>query len=328
MLLCCVFALYYAHDVAAFTGMVASFVIGIGIFPQIISDLGDLISTVALLFLLLLGYGVMARWLNGHRRPLVMMGLQFREGWQREWAIGAALGWGIIVVAVLPMALVGALHFSFALTTGTVWLLAVNTAVLLLAALAQEIIYRGYPFQRLIEAIGPMAATTMMVLFFGVEHWRNSDHSMASTLVMMLYSLLLALAYLRTRALWLVWGLHFAWNFSEGVLFGLPVGGFTRFATIIQTDTIGPQWLTGGDFGPEATGAMVVALIAGIVVLVRVTKDYNWKYNAPVILPGGIPMDVAPPASHTAMEQAAAATVPLVQILPVGGNESGAEKKE
>jgi len=313
-LLFCLIALYFSR---AATSVAATAPSGLGSLTGGFIDLIDLLSTILLLFLLLLGYWVMGRWLNSQRRPLVCLGLQVRAGWQREWGIGAALGWGIVVVAVLPMALAGSLHFSFVLTPATVWLLVVNTAVLFLSALVEELIYRGYAFQRLMEAVGPTSATLLMALYFGLQHWHNPGHSFVSTFIIFLSGILLAVAYIRTRALWLVWGLHFAWNFSEGVLFGLPVSGFTRFSTVLQTDTTGPVWLTGGDFGPEAAYFTVLVLIAAIIVLVLVTRDYNWKYNAPVILPAGIPMDVAPPAEHTKMEQAAAAATPLVQILPV-----------
>ena len=283
------------------------------------SDLGDLLSMVVLVFLLLLGFGLMGRWFDGQRRPLVCMGLQFRAGWPREWATGAAIGWGIVIATVLPMAVLGDLHISLYVSPRNIWLTAVNAALLLVAALMEEVVYRGYPFQRLIDAIGTTAATAVMAGLFGLMHLWNPYHSLASTLNIVLAGVLLALAYIRTRALWLVWGIHFAWNFSMGMLLGLPVSGISRFGTVVQADTNGPLWLTGGDFGPEASGVMTIVLVVAIMVLVRVTRDANWKYNAPVFVPAGIPMEVAPPVAHTAMAaDAAAAPAPLVQILPCG----------
>jgi hypothetical protein len=102
-----------------------------------------------------------------------------------------------------------------------------------------------------------------------------------------------------------------------GILFGLPVSGTTDNSTIIQTTTIGSSWLTGDDYGPEASIVLLLALIVGLIVLVRVTRDYAWSYTHPPIVPGGYPMDVAPPPAHAAMEQAAQAREPsLIQILP------------
>jgi hypothetical protein len=88
---------------------------------------------------------------------------------------------------------------------------------------------------------------------------------------------------------------------------------------MVQTRAIGPDWLTGGDFGPEGAVVTALLLIAAIFVLVRTTREWAWEYTHTPIVPGGYPMDVAPPAAHTAMEQAGqqgnkAAT--LVQILP------------
>jgi membrane protease YdiL (CAAX protease family) len=326
-LFCCVIALYYSTCAAKIAGFGADVFNAIGnlfgnTFGVLLSLLGGVFSTFLLLLLLLVGFGLMGRWINKQRRPLVCMGLQFRPGWMREWAIGAALGWGIIIVAVLPMAVAGSLHFAFALTPSTLWLCAINVAVLLLVALTKEIIYRGYPFQQLLEAIGPTAATLLMAAWLALETWNApsliAGQQLTATLVTILSVILFSVAYLRTRALWLAWGLHFAWTFSEGILFGLPLSGYSRFATIIQTDTTGPLWLTGGDFGPEATLSLLLALGIAIVVLFAVTRDLNWKYNAPILIPGGIPMDVPPPDEHTAMEKVAAATpAPLVQIAAI-----------
>jgi len=321
--LCGLFALYFAHSAAGIASAASAGLISIANFAGLgrifgsIADFGDLLTTASYLFLLLVAFSVMARWLNGHRRPLILMGLQPRTGWLREWGIGAALGWGIITLTVLPMALAGSLHYSFAITPVSFWLFLLNTLVILVASLAEQVIYRGYPFQRMIDGLGPMPALIVMSTIFTAIHWHDAYvFSLSRILVVLLGSILLSLAYIRTRALWLVWGLHFAWNFSEGALFGLPVGGFTRFSTVVQADTTGPVWLTGGDFGPEASQLMVIVLLVAIAVLVYVTRDYNWTYNAPVILAGGIPVEVAPPAAHTAAEKAAAAPS-LVQILPI-----------
>jgi hypothetical protein len=101
------------------------------------------------------------------------------------------------------------------------------------------------------------------------------------------------------------------------LIFGLPVRGSLEPSNIVQTTVAGSDWLTGDGYGPEASLVMLAALVAGLVVLIRVTRDYAWNYTHEPILPAGYPMDIAPPAAHTAMEQAAQAQAPaLVQILP------------
>jgi hypothetical protein len=73
----------------------------------------------------------------------------------------------------------------------------------------------------------------------------------------------LAVAYLRTRALWMPVGIHLAWNFVEGYALGLPVSGLGLPARVFTSVVSGPRWVTGGAYGPEggvvATGVIVVA---------------------------------------------------------------------
>ena len=132
-----------------------------------------------------------------------------------------------------------------------------------------------------------------------------------------LAGILLALAYLRTRALWVGIGFHFAWNATMGILFGLPISGLTQFSPVIRTDTWGPIWLTGDGYGPEG-GAIAILVLAGLmIVLAIVTRELKYKYAQPVIVPGGIPVDIDAMARRqheAAMGQQAAAPPALVQI--------------
>jgi len=271
---------------------------------------------IALLGLLLGGYSVMEIVLEGRHDALRAMGFVRRATAVREWALGALLGWGMVVGAVLPMVLCGALQTSLWTEPRAFYLLALNLVVIAAGSLAAEVAFRGYAFQRLIDGVGPGWATGIMAVFFGWMHMRNHGASMSSLLVTMLAGVLLSIAYLRTHALWLPWGLHLAWNLSLGVVLGLPVSGNTDFATVIQTTATGPLWLTGGGYGPEAAAGTLVVLVIGIAVLVRATRDYAWEYTHRAIVAAGYAMDVAPPKAHVEMEAQAAAEPKLVQILP------------
>lgn len=286
------------------------------------------IDSLVLLFLLVVGYAAMGYAAQRQREPLKAMGLVRREGWLREFGLGAALGWGGVVACVLPMSLIGGLVITFWTNGHQFLLLFVNLLTLAVAALAEEVAFRGYPFQRLIDAVGPTLATLGMSVLFAVMHLFNANATAASTLVTVLAGWLLSIAYLRTRALWLPWGFHFAWNASMAVLFGLPVSGMTTFSPVISANAGGPAWLTGGGYGPEGSALAVIVLLALMIVLLKVTRDYAHKYAQPVIVPGGIPVDVdaiARQQHEAAMGPAAAASSApkLVQILPPAGPGNG-----
>ncbi len=278
-----------------------------------------LLTSIFLLFLLALGFSILQA-LTNRRLPLRdVLGLPRRPTAAREWKLGAALGWGLVVLAILPMALARALSIQLWTQPGAFTFLFVNLLTLFVAAIAEEVVFRGYPYRRLIEAIGPTAATVALSLLFGIAHMFNPGATWTSTLVTMLAGLLLSLAWLRTHGLWLGWGFHFAWNASIAVLFGLPISGITDFAAIVQARTFGHRWLTGGDYGPEGAAFTVIVLLVGIAILVRITRDYAWHYTYVPIVAAGYPMDAPPPAAHVAMEQQArpAPPPPLVQILPM-----------
>jgi hypothetical protein len=243
------------------------------------------------------------------------LGLPSRPTAPTEWATGAAIGWGTILLAVLPVALAGDLHIRFWTEPRSFLLVIVNLATVAGLALASEMAFRGYPYRRLIDAIGPSWATVVMALLFAALGGFTSGTGHGATAITVLFGLLLCTAWLRTHALWLGWGLHFAWIASLGILFGFPVNGLDNISTVVQTRAIGPDWLTGGDLGPEGALLTGVFLLGAIAVLIRTTRDWAWNYTHQPIEPGGYPMDVAPPAAHTAMEQQAKPPA-LVQILP------------
>ena len=167
-----------------------------------------------LLFLLVVGYAAMARAFNRQREPIRAMGLVFRPGWQREFGLGAALGWGMLLASILPLVLSGGLIITFWAIPRQFGILVIDLLMLAVASLAEEVAFRGYPFQRLIDAIGPTLATIVFSFVFAAVHMFNPGANRASFLITVFSSWLLSVAYLRTRALWVCWGWHFAWNAS------------------------------------------------------------------------------------------------------------------
>jgi hypothetical protein len=279
-----------------------------------------LLTSAFLLFLLAVGFSILQAIAKRRSSLREILGLPKRPTALREWELGAALGWGLVVLAVLPMAAAGTLHIQFWTQPRAFGLLLLNLVTLAVAALAEEVAFRGYSYRRLIEAVGPVAATIVMSLLFGLGHALNPGSTWASTVVTILAGVLFSIAWLRTHGLWLGWGLHFAWNASMGILFGLPISGINDFSSIIQTQAFGRLWLTGGDYGPEGAAFTVIVLLIGIGLLVRVTRDYAWHYTYVPIVAAGYPMEAPPPAAHAAMEEVAQQTRPaavsLVQILP------------
>jgi hypothetical protein len=236
--------------------------------------------------------------------------------------VGAAIGWGLCLAAVLPVLISGNLHGELRWQGGSAGALAMALATLLIAALAEEVIFRGYAFRRLIGAVGPGWATAIISLAFGVflVEANPPSHFLIAVLDGALLGMLLAMAWMRTHALWVGWGLHFAYRAVAAVVLGLPIAGRGEFGSLSDTFVSGPRWLSGGAFGLDAALLTAVVMLGGMIVLYRVTRDYAWQYTHAPIIAAGYEVTVAPPAAHVAMEKAAAPP-PLVQILPVTPRE-------
>lgn len=286
----------------------------------LVSDqLAPVLAQVVLVFLLVLGYAAMGFWFNRQLHPIREQGLPRRAGWGKEIALGLAVGWGLTVVCVLPLAIIGGIAISVSTDSSSWGWLAIDLAFFAFAALAEEITFRGYGFQRFVRAVGPVGGSLGFAAYYAIVQSLLPGSSRTTFCVALAVSLLLSAAYLRTRALWVSWGLNFAWKASRALLFGLAIAGVNSNSPVIQGDPMGPFWLTGGGFGLEGSWITFVLVIAAIPLLFRFTRDLDYRYNAPELKPGGIAVDLsaAGQAQHdAAMGTAEPAAPNLIQIGP------------
>lgn len=276
-----------------------------------------LVQQLVVLLLLLMGFSLLGRS-AGLRHSIRGMGWVQRKTVPQEFGRGFALAWTMVALGVLPLVFVRGLHPVFDWSASAWNRVAVGIAVAAVSALAIETGLRGYPFQRLCESIGKAWASVVMAVLFALFQMQAPHTTAISFCYTFFAGILLATAYLRTRGLWLPWGIHFGSVVSMGVLLGLPVSGGAEYASVVQSSADGPIWLTGGLYGPEGALFAVLVLLGGFAILLRMTREYDWNYNFHPIVGAGHPMDVAPPAEHTRMEEdAAKKPAPLVQILPI-----------
>ena len=285
----------------------------------LVGDLwSPLLEQAMLLFLLLFGYAAMGFWFQHQLHPVSAQGLPRRPGSAGEFAMGLATGWGIAIVCVLPMALAGGIAVVLTGRLGEWGWLFIDGAFFALAALAEEIAFRGYAFQRFTEAVGPLGAALGFSAYYAIVQQLMPGSGRASFAVSIALGLVLSVAYLRTRALWVGWGLNFGWKASRALLFGLAVSGLSSHSSIVVGDPMGPFWLTGGGFGLDGTWIAFFAMLAAIPAVWRLTRDLDFRYNAPELVPAGIPVDLDA-AARAQHEEAMgpSAPPPLVQIAPV-----------
>ena len=245
--------------------------------------------------LLMLASWVMTRFCN--RKPLAAIGLWFHDRTLRELGLGMLLGFVMMSGIVLIELALGYIHVGWrGLTLSeAAGVVAVSALIFSLAAFVEELLFRGYAFQTLMQMITFAPAVLVMSLFFGLGHVFNPHATLLSTANVVLAGVWLSFAYLKTRGLWLPLGLHFAWNFAQTTIYAFPTSGLTfddrKLWTLEQT---GPDWITGGAFGPEGGVLATVALLLGIWY---VLKSRHLVAQEGIITLDSLE-DILPPAHH------------------------------
>jgi len=201
------------------------------------------------------------------RKPLGVVGLAFHPRWVKELTVGLGIG-GITMVALGGAeALLGLAHFAPDTLPARAEL-AYGSGLFLFFAIAatnEELLFRGYPFQKLVESLGPVGAVAVSSACFGLAHLGNSHHTWISTLNTMLVGIAFSIAYLRTRSLWMPVGMHFTWNYVQGFVLGLPVSGYKFSPSVLHAQVYGAAWLTGSGYGPEG-GLLCTIAVAGAAI--------------------------------------------------------------
>ena len=146
----------------------------------------------------------------------------------------------------------------------------------LAVAVGEEMICRGVIFRWIDERWNTWVALLVSAVFFGWMHISNDNATWWSSLAIAIEAgLLLAAAYKWSGSLWLPIGIHWAWNYTQGNIFGLAVSGTQAGPTILTTTVNGPDIVTGGAFGPEAS---IVAVLFGTLY----TIIFMWnRYRRP-----------------------------------------------
>ena len=244
------------------TMMVAGTALAFAVKPLELGPWGEVLNALVLVVVSMLAYAAFVRWVE--RRPVTDFG---RHRAVREWAVGVALGFGAITLTVAVIAALGGYR-----VTG--WnppsVLVPVLALAIFSGVFEEIVTRGLVFRMLEEWLGSWTALALSALLFGFLHIMNPNASLLAAVAISIEAgILLGALYMLTRRLWMAIGLHMAWNFTQGGIYGIPVSGLEVEGLLFNTMQ-GPPLLTGGAFGAEASlPAIVICTSLGLWVLYR-----------------------------------------------------------
>ena len=196
----------------------------------------------------------------------VGLGLE-RAGRRLAW--GAVASLGLVTLACVVPALVGAttLRWGGETVPRLLFVSLIHAFALAPTGIAEELLLRGVPLKALSRGTHPVVAVTLTGLVFGALHLTNPNASFVAALNVALVGAWFGAVAVRTGSLWMPFGLHVAWNYVEGVVFGQPVSGIPPGTSVFQASwphTAG--FWSGGDFGPEAAGWTAVLLVVAVVV--------------------------------------------------------------
>lgn len=216
------------------------------------------------------------------RRPMATLGLRIEARWVIDAAFGFALGVLLMVSISAAERAAGWAIYETPSPGPGLPLILTSLVVFLGVAIIEELLFRGYQLVNLSEGLrgrrlGPAAsvigATLISSTVFGLAHVMNPNASPIATVNITLAGLMLAAGFLLTGELGISIGLHLSWNWAQNLL-DMPVSGQRQFgyAAVVSRVEDGPDWITGGAFGPEAGVTGAVAMVVGTLIIVAYAR--------------------------------------------------------
>lgn len=228
------------------------------------------------------------------KRSLAAVGLHAGPTASVEMGWGLALGAAITTAAGAVLLVFGWLSIrdGDGVVLEGLWQAVGLTGFVAVAAAFEELLFRGYPFQLIWKRLGLPVALGLSAGLFALAHLGNPELTPLAFVNLALAGLLLALAYVRTRSLWLPIGVHAGWNWVLAVPLDQPVSGFVFGMPGYDVVETGPDLFTGGAFGPEG-GLVVTGVTAAAIAWMTRTCRLR---PAPAALAAGLLPDTAPAA--------------------------------
>lgn len=175
---------------------------------------------------------------------------------------GLFIGFSYFIIVTVTMSLCGYYHIKSIQFDWEKQLF--SFTLFFLVAVSEEIFFRGILFRMINRRWNIWAALVISALIFGGLHIFNDNATLWSSIAIAIEAgSLLGAAYAYSKNIWLPIGIHWIWNYTQGNILGFPVSGEDNVTSIITPEISGPQWLTGGSFGAEAS---VISAVIGLLI--------------------------------------------------------------
>ncbi len=226
------------------------------------------------------------------KKPLEWIGLGIHKLLIREILIGIILSVVLVIIISIPSLLLSSRAPFINPTFFSSPNLLVQTIIMRLSySLLEELFYRGYLFQRIIEISGVSFAVVILSIIFASTHYFNPESTFLSVINTFFAGIFFSLLYIKTGSLWAPIAAHVTWNIVLGDFLGLPVSGLNSYFgnnLLVTNLTNKYLLLTGGYYGPEASLVCTIGILIGIYFIVKSNSIFVSPYVYAKIFKNGI----------------------------------------
>jgi membrane protease YdiL (CAAX protease family) len=215
------------------------------------------------------------------RKPLAELFGTLSWRWLKELFAGGLFGSALMLIPTLILGVFGWVHWQW--NPEGISILLPSLLLFAGVAIAEELLFRGFIFQRLISGLGQWPAQLIIAAYFLLTHLNNTGMTgsvkVMASINIFLASVLFGLAFIQTKSLAMPLGLHFMANLVQGGVLGFGVSGTEQSGLLIPVFSDAPAWLTGGQFGLEASLPGLLCVVIPLLML-YMRKPETLKGNA------------------------------------------------
>lgn len=194
------------------------------------------------------------------------------KGLAKNISIGALIGFVLQSLTILVIYLNGSYSV---VNINPVSFILIPFTIMFTVAIIEEILVRGIIFRIVEEKLGSYISLTISAVLFGVFHLANPHGTLISAICITTAGFLFGAIFMYSRNLWMPIALHFAWNFTQSGIFGAITSGNEKTSSLLEAKIQGPEFITGGEFGPEGSIQAIIFCAAATIILLVLNHKQN-----------------------------------------------------
>lgn len=194
------------------------------------------------------------------------------KGLAKNLIVGTLIGFTLQSLTILVIYLNGSYSV---VNINPISFILIPFAIMFTVAIIEEILVRGIIFRIVEEKLGTYISLTISSVLFGVFHLANPNGTLISSICITMAGFMLGAAFVYSRNLWFPIALHFAWNFTQSGIYGAITSGNEKTNSLLNAKIQGPQFITGGGFGPEGSIQAILFCAVGAILLLALSRKKN-----------------------------------------------------